>query len=307
MVRNIHLRVRYRSLSLIALGGLAFLLGLAAPSDLSAADPVQPAVEMPGVREIVALRDAFPHRVEDIGFRYGQWAVRIDGEWFFWAEGRFLPLELRDQWAEFVSIRFYNYELGPWTERDITPEQEARLRQRTANRNNDDSVRFNSFLDRLYGVSSRAEAETIMERVTFLGMGTRVHPDVVAPLSRVERRIQNAMMDNQEVRAFVRDLAQIHGYNWRNIAGTVRRSYHAYGMAVDLVPRRWGGGWGYWRWAADGGVPEWWDLPGSQRWQIPQPVIDAFEAEGFVWGGKWLFFDNVHFEYRPEVILLARR
>ena len=37
----------------------------------------------------------------------------------------------------------------------------------------------------------------------------------------------------------------------------------------------------------------------------PQPVIDAFERNGFVWGGKWLFFDPLHFEYRPETLLLA--
>jgi hypothetical protein len=33
----------------------------------------------------------------------------------------------------------------------------------------------------------------------------------------------------------------------------------------------------------------------------PQPVVDAFEGEGFYWGGKWLFFDNMQFEYRPEL------
>ena len=32
----------------------------------------------------------------------------------------------------------------------------------------------------------------------------------------------------------------------------------------------------------------------------------AFEAEGFIWGGKWSEFDLMHFEYRPELILLAR-
>ena len=32
--------------------------------------------------------------------------------------------------------------------------------------------------------------------------------------------------------------------------------------------------------------------------------IRAFEAHGFVWGGKWLFFDTIHFEYRPELLTL---
>lgn len=273
---------------------------------LFANDTSQSERRLEGVREIVALREAFPGTVEDIAFREGEWALRIGGEWFFWAEGRLLPQDLRDQWSEFVSIRFYNYRTGPWQPRQIDPDLEQRLAQRTRNRRNDTRVRFNTFLDTLYGISSQIEADRLMERVTFLGMRTRVHPVVVEPLAGVEERIRRQMMSNQRVRAFVGNLASLHGYHWRNIAGTQRRSYHAYGMAVDLVPRNWGGRWGYWQWAAAGGVSDWWNLAEDERYHPPQEVIDAFEAEGFVWGGKWLFFDPIHFEYRPEVLIMAR-
>ena len=37
----------------------------------------------------------------------------------------------------------------------------------------------------------------------------------------------------------------------------------------------------------------------------PLAFVKAFEREGFVWGGKWLFFDTMHFEYRPEILMLA--
>jgi hypothetical protein len=47
-------------------------------------------------------------------------------------------------------------------------------------------------------------------------------------------------------------------------------------------------------------------VPYEQRWMVPTSVVEAFERHGFVWGGKWLFFDTMHFEYRPEVLLLAR-
>jgi hypothetical protein len=30
-------------------------------------------------------------------------------------------------------------------------------------------------------------------------------------------------------------------------------------------------------------------------------VIRAFENEGFTWGGKWALYDNMHFEFRPEL------
>lgn len=286
--------------------GIACVLASLALSGVVSSEPESVPVTLPGAAEIQALREAFPHRVEDIGFRHGQWALQIDDQWFYWAQGRLLTAEHRDNWDEFVSIRFYNYELGPWRERQIDPELEARLRERTANRNNDDRVRFNSFLDRLYRIEGQADAEQRMRNVSFLGMRTRVHSDVVPALERVEVHIRNVMMTDQSVRRYVRNLSGLHGFNWRNIAGTARRSYHAYGMAIDLVPRVWDGRWGYWRWAADGGVPDWWNLRGDQRYHPPQPVIDAFEAEGFIWGGKWLFFDPIHFEYRPEVIIMAR-
>ena len=41
--------------------------------------------------------------------------------------------------------------------------------------------------------------------------------------------------------------------------------------------------------------------------QIACGAKDAKTARnGFIWGGKWSEFDLMHFEYRPELILLAR-
>ena len=33
----------------------------------------------------------------------------------------------------------------------------------------------------------------------------------------------------------------------------------------------------------------------------PEAVVEAFESEGFAWGGKWELYDPMHFEYRPEL------
>src|SRR5438128_1043434 len=51
----------------------------------------------------------------------------------------------------------------------------------------------------------------------------------------------------------------------------------------------------YWRWA----IPRY-----PIRWKnkVPQAIVDAFEAEGFIWGGRWLHYDTMHFEYRPELL-----
>ncbi|MBQ5781449.1 MAG: M15 family metallopeptidase, partial [Spirochaetaceae bacterium] len=47
--------------------------------------------------------------------------------------------------------------------------------------------------------------------------------------------------------------------------------------------------------------------PLSQRWMPPQKVIEIFEEQGFIWGGKWGIWDNMHFEYRPELIIFQKQ
>ncbi|MEJ2663631.1 MAG: M15 family metallopeptidase, partial [Spirochaetia bacterium] len=29
-----------------------------------------------------------------------------------------------------------------------------------------------------------------------------------------------------------------------------------------------------------------------------------FEKYGFIWGGKWYHYDTMHFEYRPELLVI---
>lgn len=86
-------------------------------------------------------------------------------------------------------------------------------------------------------------------------------------------------------------------YNCRVIAGTKRLSVHAFGAAID-ISAKFGD---YWRWGSKRGAPPVW------RNRVPQPIVDVFERYGFIWGGKWYHYDTLHFEYRPELIALAKR
>jgi hypothetical protein len=278
-------------------------------STVSAHGQVDPGVidrasRLPGTEEVRALREAYPERVTEIDIDRGQWRIRIDDDWFYWADGRLLTEDFLSDWERYSGFRFYNYETGPLEVREITPELEERLRDITDRRRENPSVRNPGFTDALYGVSSAAEADRVMVEVSFLGLRTRVHPMIVEPLKRVNAAVRNTARENPEVRSFIRSLAQASAFHWRAIAGTASRSYHSYGVAIDLIPRNWNGRYGYWMWAEQAGIEEWWSLPIEQRWVVPQPVLDAFEANGFIWGGKWLFYDPIHFEYRPEVFVM---
>ena len=271
-----------------------------------AARPLPRRATAPGAQEVRALARAYPDRVEDIAVRNGQWALRIDGRWFYWADGRLLGKDLLSRADEFTPIRFYRYYRGPLEVPELPPEFEERLKAILDERESDPPVRHPGFQDALYGIASHAEADAAMSEVEFLGHATRVHPIAVDALSRVENDVRAAAQSDADVAEFLRGLDTVEGYHWRNIAGTRARSFHSYGVAVDLIPSYYGGDFGYWRWAAQAGIEEWWELGPEDRFSVPQPIVDAFERHGFVWGGKWLFFDPIHFEYRPEVFLLSR-
>jgi hypothetical protein len=141
--------------------------------------------------------------------------------------------------------------------------------------------------------------------VDFLGFSVQVHERIAEALRDVARECEALRSSNLRIAAFFSGLAEIDGFNYRDVAGTLSRSYHSYGLALDLIPKNYAGKIPYWRWVMERD-DRWWATPYKRRWSVPQQVVVAFERHGFVWGGKWLFFDTMHFEYRPEILLLAR-
>lgn len=84
-------------------------------------------------------------------------------------------------------------------------------------------------------------------------------------------------------------------FNYRNISGTSLKSPHSFGIAIDLARDRKD----YWKWVTKN--------EGDSRINFyPKEIVETFEKNNFVWGGKWSHFDILHFEYRPEIILKAR-
>lgn len=84
-------------------------------------------------------------------------------------------------------------------------------------------------------------------------------------------------------------------FNYRLISGTNQLSPHSFGIAIDLARDKRD----YWKWASR--------EEGEKRIaSYPKELVEIFEKNGFVWGGKWGHFDILHFEYRPEIILKAQ-
>lgn len=229
--------------------------------------------------------------------------IVVGGKSFSWAEGRLLPYEKRREWTEYAPHSFYEYpreapDVAAWP-----PERLAQAEERLADRVAANLKRDPTFFDALWGIHNRGTADSAQRKIRFLGMTVSVHRLLREPLERVQAKLQEARTADPALDTFLKGLRRLEGYNWRDIAGTQSRSNHAYGTAIDIIPRTYGGKYPYWLWVSQE-RSGWYRDAWSRRWQPHPFLVKAFEEEGFVWGGKWLLFDTIHFEYRPEILIL---
>ena len=176
------------------------------------------------------------------------------------------------------------YPLGPVTEASAHPAPDF----------DPGRARAQGFFEALYG-HSEAEVRKGCETVHFSGHGVAFNArfGAAAALARVWGRISAQLPQHPGWRATLQPLGG--ALAWRHIAGTTRPSMHSFGLAIDVNPHL-----PYWRTETH---PE--TVP-ARRKAFPPEILAAFEAEGFIWGGKWASFDLMHFEYRPELLLKAR-
>ena len=159
-------------------------------------------------------------------------------------------------------------------------------------------------MDDLWQSRNHNEAYSNIRTVRFLGKTVRVHYKIVNIHAVVEERILEEAGINASIQAWIKSLAQPESWGWRNIAKTESRSFHSYGVAIDLRPRSIGRLQTYWLWTSQS-RSDWFNVPYEERYHPPEAVIKIFEEHGFAWGGKWYRFDTMHFEYRPEILILS--
>ncbi len=149
-------------------------------------------------------------------------------------------------------------------------------------------IRVESMFRATYGMTAR-DVEAALVNVKIAGHTVRFHRRGAADaLRRVAKRIDALLAADPSLGRFFKELGGT--FNPRNIAGTTHASAHSWGVAIDIDTSLSD----YWRHAGPNAKVVW-------RNRIPQSIVDAFEAEAFVWGGRWYHYDTMHFEYRPEL------
>jgi hypothetical protein len=143
-------------------------------------------------------------------------------------------------------------------------------------------VRIEALFAATYGADAKAVSAALVP-VKLAGHTVSFHRRAAPALERVAKRIEPLLATEAR---FFKELGGT--FNARNIAGTSHASAHTWGIAIDIDPAFSD----YWR-----------NMPPPPKWKnrVPQSIVDAFEAEGFAWGGRWFHYDTMHFEYRPEL------
>lgn len=231
------------------------------------------------------------------------WYLALDGVRFRWAGGRLLPEGGPYRLADFTAQPFYYYPEDLPAERSLSADERARLEAMVVEREQKPPERLPAFLDRLWGASDEKEAWALMKSMRFFGKEIFAHRNLLEEFAAVEAEILEYASRDPEIASWIEGVGSASVYLWRDIAGTRSRSYHSYGAAIDLVPAGASAKAWYWRSLPDNG-PRWYEMPYEGRFAVPREVVAAFERRGFIWGGKWALWDQVHFEYRPELLAL---
>ncbi len=153
--------------------------------------------------------------------------------------------------------------------------------------------RVTAFFNSVYGGTSK-QVQANLTTVNFCGQKVQFNArnGAAAALGRVGENLAALIRGKPELRQYLFPLGG--SVNWRSIAGTNRPSPHSWGIAFDLNPRHGA----YWRWQKNPTAASVLNL----RQSYPQEIVKIFEAQGFIWGGKWSHYDFMHFEYRPELL-----
>jgi D-alanyl-D-alanine carboxypeptidase len=159
-------------------------------------------------------------------------------------------------------------------------------------------IRNEPFFLKMYGDCRKGEVSGRLKPVAWMP-GRRGGTVSVTTVNGINERLAEVVKELEKLPAgMTQYLVPSAGtYNCRTIANTSRLSVHAFGAAIDINSKFAD----YWEWSKG--------KDGKVVWKnrVPAAIGDIFERHGFIWGAKWYHFDSMHFEYRPELIALARQ
>jgi hypothetical protein len=248
----------------------------------SSIEPTESLYEITMKQDILCLMMAYPGHIENVEQLSGRvYIVMKSGKRILYDDKKTKSIETKIAYPDLQDMMEQVYPIEPIKNLVDTNHDPGR-------------ARVYSLLHEVYGASQKH----IESNLANIKIGNRVFR--FNKNNRATEAVENVMGElvplaekRQDIRNHVYPCNGT--YNYRVIAGTNRLSSHSYGIAIDLAQDKRD----YWQWVTR--------AEGHERLSsYPLEIVELFEENGFIWGGKWGHFDIMHFEYRPEIIIKAR-
>lgn len=167
-------------------------------------------------------------------------------------------------------------------------------------------ARYEPFFKKMYGNSPREVRSHLVTVYWMPNIFGKRYPLKVTTVNGVDEKIRRISARLEQLPPeFHKYLKKPGGsFYWRNVKGESSLSTHSFGIAIDINLRYSN----YWLWDYLKLKKPIADLRNHHLTlnnRIPKEIIQIFEDEGFFWGGHWYFYDTMHFEYRPDLLLSA--
>ena len=154
-------------------------------------------------------------------------------------------------------------------------------------------IRSEELMKLMYGGSKQEVARNLVPVKWF---GETLQVTSVNGVDKALEAVHDELVSHPELKKYLTPSAGV--FNFRKVAGQKNLSVHSFGAAIDLNTKFAD----YWVWSKGkpGNVPVY-------KNKFPMEIVDIFEKHGFIWGGRWYHYDTMHFEYRPELLEIAKR
>ena len=222
-----------------------------------------------------ALMEAYPDFIT--GYRDNKILFK-DGTEMTYDDGREKSFVQKLDDADIEDMFAFKYDLNSWT-----PEF-----QQDAGRSRNEAL-----FKKMYG-NSAAEVRKHLVNVPWFGQNVLF--TTVNGAAEHLKAVRDELAKHPEFKSYFKSEGTFY---WRQVRGANRLSAHSYGMTIDI-----GGNYKtYWLWSKAGAKET--DKVQYKN-KIPHEIVEIFEKHGFIWGGRWYHYDTMHFEYRPEILLMEK-
>jgi hypothetical protein len=154
-------------------------------------------------------------------------------------------------------------------------------------------IRSEKLMTLMYGGSKKEVARNLVAVKWF---GETLQVTSINGVNKALEAVRDELVPRPDLRKYLSPSAGV--FNFRKVSGQKNLSVHSFGAAIDLNTKFAD----YWIWSKGkpGNVPVY-------KNKFPMEIVAIFEKHGFIWGGRWYHYDTMHFEYRPELLEIARR